>query len=485
MWDDVGMSKVPHGAGPVAGDGMRMVALGTVASGCALWACTHVLTPVPADWKQPAPEVPRPAAVVAAIVPTEGGTPDADQALAALVMDGGPLDALDGGAPGGLDLVALEDGLRARVKPPSLCFHDPGACGIAAPALSLAALRPLSADLDVLEAALKEHGTRLPEESRWLHCESLAAWRPASGRACVEGLLAEDRLLKDAPRLRALAVADVMGREGDTLVNGWLRHEDRMVRRDAAAWVSARAMTDDAVMPLLEALNMEPDQQTAILLIGAFATLRDPRAVEMLNRIARGDAQVETRVAAIDVLTDLAGPRVRTRLLTIPAKDPRIKAAVLRSLERINGWLDGSQDPFKLAGAFDFMASSPKATVGAVAFLETFENHHDRGLQWSSGEKLTAQETDELLRRLEDAGGYGLAAVRSTLAVSLNNTHLARLLDIRRAIFAAGQPGREGMLRDLMEVARVVREHYVMGRGTRYWRRALHSDDSMPLKFHP
>lgn len=454
MWDDVGsfLRTAADGSAPRVNH-MRRVLVTTGMGALFAAACTHVLTPVPADWKQPLKP-----SHVEAVPPTPEMPPDPD---------------------------ALDDALRGRAKPPSLCFNDPQACGLDVPPMALAALRPLPEDLDVIDRALRDRGAELPVEARWLHCETLATWRPERGESCVTWMLGEDGVKDEAARGRALSLLDVMGARGEQVALRWLKHPDRAVRRDAAAWIGSRAITDDVVVPALEALNMEPDAEAAVSLIRTFSTLRDARAAGLLDRIARGDSQAEARVAAIDTLTDLAGARIRPSLLTINTADPRVKAAVVENLRRLNRWSDGTEDPFALNGGFDFMASSPKAPVGAVAFIEAFEDAHQRTFLWSAGEKLSDAETDELLRRLEDAGGYGLAAVRTTLARSLNARHLARLVDVRRAIFASGQPNREVLLRDLMGVVRVVREHFMMGRATRHWQRAPHAADGAPLRFHP
>jgi hypothetical protein len=382
------------------------------------------------------------------------------------------------------DALQVEEGLRHAVKPPSLCFAEPQACQIEVERFSLSALRPDERTLDLVQQTLKAQQAAWPLESSLLHCETLCAWRPTAGRACVDAL-AQGSLTDTATRGRLLNLLDVLGRHGNPLALKWLTHPDRVVRRDVALWLSTRAADSALTASLAEALNNEVDDEAALHLVDALGLLMDPRPVEFLSRLAFRSESPDVRAAAVRALTSLVGRPLMPWLRGVPSENAVVAAAVKQSTNE----LDARQErpglwPLELGGAFDFVASREAPLVGGVAFMEEFKRVHERPLQWEVGEKLTTAEMGALLRRLQDGGGFGLEAVRTSLAVSAGPLDLNPLLDVRRSVYAAGWPNRDRMASDMTELLRVVRTHHVLNRPTRYWR-AGDPSSGEPLRFFP
>ncbi len=385
------------------------------------------------------------------------------------------------------DALEAEEALRKLVKPPSLCFMEPRMCGADAPPLSLSALRPGERTLDLLDATLRRHETVWPRESALLHCETLCAWRPTAGVACTRRLAELGLLLDPVGRARLAGLMDVLGPHANPLVLGWLSHPDREVRRDMARYLSNRAADDALVVPLTTALNLEPDEETALQLTRALGLLMDPRPITVLLRIAQGTQQPRVRAQAVRSLTWLAHRGLLPVLRTIPQEDLEVKTAVAESRAALMAILDQTPTmvPLELGGAFDFVSSRSGPWVGGLAFLEEFKRNHDRPLLWEVGENLTAAEMTTLLARLTDAGGWGIQAVRTSLATSGGLQHLAPLLEVRRAVHASGVPNRERDASDVTELLQVLRTHHVLKRPTRYWRPAPAAGEGDALKFYP
>ncbi|MBI5495844.1 MAG: hypothetical protein HY904_12540 [Deltaproteobacteria bacterium] len=372
----------------------------------------------------------------------------------------------------GMEPLAAEEALRAAVKPPSLCFQDPRACGLEAPAFTLSALRPDERHLDAVQAALARHATAWPRESRLLHCESLAAWRPAAGRECTRDLADPGSLHDPVQRARLLPLLDALGRHGNALTTAWLVDGDVEVRRDVAHWLSTRAADGALVEPIARALDQEPDERAALDLVRALDLLRDPRTALLLGRIARTRGQPRVSAAAVDVLAVVTHRRLLEDLRYLDTAHPTMRSAVDRARRLHHVTLRDTPEavPAELGGGFEFITSHSSPVVGGLAFLEDFKRLRERSLLFEPGESLTPDELRLLMARLSDAGGFGLEVARTSLATSCGAAHLEALLDLRRAIHVAGLPDRERLAFDLTEVVQVVRTHHVLRRPTRYWR---------------
>lgn len=387
--------------------------------------------------------------------------------------------------PDGADPLALEDALRAAIRPPSLCFAQPALCGAELPAQSLMALRPPEAHLDALQTALTANLAVWPRASVVLHCETLCAWRPTAGRACSHALM--DAGLQDPTHtLDLLRLLDALGPHGNSVAMRALAHPDVAVRREVAAWMSRTAADDALVVPLMKALDAEPDAQAAASVVRALGLLRDSRTVPFLEALVHRTPQPSVRAEVITALTWMGNPSYRVRFLQRLQPGSAVeKAALAQALEVLRANADHPEVvPADLSGAFGFWALPPPNAVGGVAFVAAFERKHARPLRWASGERLSREDLVDLLARLKDAGGVGLGAVRSTLARSCMDVDLDALLDIRRAIHVAGLPNHDAEAQDLTEVIQVVRTHHRAGRATTYWTREVRAAGD-PLRIMP
>ena len=387
--------------------------------------------------------------------------------------------------PVGPDALAEEDALRALIKPPALCFTQPALCGVAGPSHSLAALRPDENLLDAVATAWNRHEGDWPLPSLLLHCETLTAWRPTAGYACVERL--SQRGLQDAPLLHSLlGLLDALGPYGNSLALRWLAHPDVAVRREVARWLGTRAADDALVVPVMEALNKEADAQAGAHLARALATLRDMRTMVFMERLLMRTHQPSVRAELIRALTWLSDPSRRARFLQrLPTLGPADAEARSEALAALADQQDTpALVPADLPGAYDFWALAPAVDVGGLAFVETFRRRHGRPLDWASGEPIERAELDELMTLLKDGGGVGLDTVRNTMAMSCTAQDLPGLLDLRRAIHVAGLPNRDMEARRLTELLMVVRTHHRAGRATPYFMKVPHAAGPN-LKFMP
>jgi hypothetical protein len=263
---------------------------------------------------------------------------------------------------------------------------------------------------------------------------------------------------------------DLLGRHGRDLLLSWVVHPNVEVRRDVAAWLETRAVDEALVEPLLQALDREPDQATAVSLIRTFSTLLSPKAVPLLGTIARGSAQPAARVAALETLVDLVGLRLRTWLPTVNQDDKSVRLAVAAARARLDAMEEGKDPAFDFGGVLEMLAPPPGPKVGAAQFLGELAWRRGGPIVTLEGVRLSPEEVDRLLRLLSDAGGMGLRYVRSFLAVSCTGAELERLSDVRRAILVAGLPDATALAGELTRVIRVVRTHYVLRQPTRWWR---------------
>jgi hypothetical protein len=379
--------------------------------------------------------------------------------------------------------VLLEEALRRAIKPPSVCFQQPQACGLNVRALSLAALRPAEMDVERLAQQWPTQRSTWTVSTRFFHCEALCAWRPSAGLACAQELAAEGHLTDDRGRPALLHLLDVLGPHADGLALSWVSHADLAVRRDAARWLSSRALVDSLVAPVLGLLARERDDEVGESLIRAFATLLDPDAVPVLSAIALRSGQSRARVAAVDTLTVLVGTPLRSLLSQMDVRTPEVASAVARAHARLDAWDEGAE-VLPLSGLFGVFASETNVHAGGLAFAEDFRLRRQRSLQILMGERLTRGELEDAFAWLTDAGGYGLAPLRTSLSVSGEWQDLGRVVELRRAIHAAGLPNRDVLAAEVTEVGRVIRMHYALGRPTRYWRTPV-SAVGEPLRFTP
>ncbi|MEW5849768.1 MAG: HEAT repeat domain-containing protein [Myxococcota bacterium] len=429
--------------------------------------CLGEVKPEPSAWDRPggAAQDPAPLARPAPSV-VDGGMDDGG-----MTTDAGPADPFPD-----------EAALRTAVKPPSLCFSDPSACGLASPAMSLSALRPTEETLDRVEAALKVH-PEWPLPSRMLHCETLAAFRPLAGVSCVGALADDGGILEVARRTQLLMLLEILGRHGNGLTVKWLRHQDVNVRRDVAAWVATRAVDDTLVDPLLEALDHEPDARAGVSLIRAFSTLLTPKALPLLSAIVNGSSQPEARAEAVRVIADILGPQARDFLRRVPRQEGVVGQAVVEALDRLDH-LEQGWDPYVFEVPLHVMVQRPDVVAGGWAFMEDFKRRRGGPMPVATGARLTREELDLLLRRLVDAGGFGLTVALPTLAINARLEDLQHLMDLRRAIAAARLREHDAMSEDVTRVMQVVRTHFVLGRATRWWY-ANQVSEGDPLRFNP
>ena len=176
------------------------------------------------------------------------------------------------------------------------------------------------------------------EDPRWFVVRSGVAVLGEVGGDEAVGVLT-GALARSEPKVRRdalLALAKVGGPDAGQLAYGMLDDPDQTVRVAAAAAAGSLGVAR-ALRPLIAMLAEEDDPDLTVAALHALGLLRDPAAVQAIERHAVGSflrrPAPDVRIAAYRALRHIGTPRAR-RLLNqaVDDRDPSVKAEVRRLL---------------------------------------------------------------------------------------------------------------------------------------------------------
>lgn len=195
-----------------------------------------------------------------------------------------------------------------------------------------------------LEAMIAMGRTCLPvvadmmEDPHWFVVRNGVAVLGEIGGDPAVGLLT-GALARPEPKIRRdalMALAKVGGADAGQLAFGMLDDPDPSVRVAAAAAAGSLGV-NRALRPLIAMLDEEDDPDLTLAALHALGLLKDPAAVQAIERHAVGSflrrPAPDVRIAAYRALKHIGTPRAR-RLLNqaVDDRDPSVKAEVRRLL---------------------------------------------------------------------------------------------------------------------------------------------------------
>ncbi|MDD5209671.1 MAG: HEAT repeat domain-containing protein [Elusimicrobiales bacterium] len=196
----------------------------------------------------------------------------------------------------------------------------------AVPAKKQQAQAPVKNITKTDEVLLREHRARLAEISN-------IEKAPGPGKAAALKPMLSDK----NPLVRGEA-AEAMGKTKDPAALGELstavKSEDEHTR-----WGAVRGLADlgdnRAVPPLITALG-HPEENTRWKAAQALGELKDVRAVDALAAAARSDKNKNVRLAAIEALMKIGGPKAAAAAEGLKSDpDPEIKAWAGAAAEKL------------------------------------------------------------------------------------------------------------------------------------------------------
>ena len=203
-------------------------------------------------------------------------------------------------------------------------------------------------------------------------------------------------------------------------------------RRDCAGFLGSFAIYESSIHTIEKIILTEKDSEVQQDLIGALTFISSPTSISTIKKIIETTKDDETQAKAIFAFTELAGYDGFGYL-------EKIKSIGEKSSQELKASMDWIKKETNAANKYGVIVESD------VNFISRFGDIHTPAMVWLEKEGLldtakalhpipfTAAKKNELLKLLIESKGFGLEAVKGQLFLSLEQSDIPTLLELRKS----------------------------------------------------